>query len=367
LAERVTGLSFPKPWKNLWEPPILKTVISSAPEKKGIVMYNKVFLSIITAVLLSAPAQQALAQAPVTSQPTVVENAEAKSEAKSAKEEAAASKQEAKAAKSEAKAAKTEAKQAAKAAKEAGVNQTEQERLDTKTINASNQIDGQKIDPKVMKKKKKGMGLQALNPFAWLLKPVTDTQKTVIELQKQIVRLEAPIANLQKPMVGLRDDMQQVDATMDEVNAKMTTMHGDINNIHTGMNSVDKRIAHMERQLGQMYEPIVELKNPVIALKDPVTGVGDQLTTLKSDLKELKQVVSFTTTAILAAVLITGVLIVIGTPIAAIFVWRHRRWIMQKIGREDVSGKAEPTSETPEDEAKALAKKEEQSEKRRAA
>lgn len=333
-------------------------------------MYYKVFLSIITAALLSAPAQQAFAQAPVTSPPTVgasaESTAEAKKDAQAAKNEAATAKEEAKQAKAEAKQAKAEAKQQAKNAKKSGVSPAEQERLDRATINASNQINGQHVDPNVMKKNKKGMGLQVLNPFAWLLKPVTDTQKTVIELQKQIVRLEAPIANLQKPMVGLRQDMQQVDSTMGEVNAKMSTMHGDINNIHKGMNSVDRRIAHMERQLGQMYEPIVELKNPVIALRDPVKGVGDQLTTLKSDLKELKQVVSFTTTAILAAVLIVGVLIVIGTPIAAIFVWRHRRWIMTKFGREDVSGKAEPTSETAEDEAKARAKHDENDQRKAA-
>ncbi len=122
------------------------------------------------------------------------------------------SKEAAKEAKAEAKEAKQAAKTAEKAAKKnGGIGAAEQERLDHKTITASNQINGEKIDPKIMKPKKKGMGLQALNPFAWLLKPVTDTQKTVIELQKQIVRLEAPIANLQKPMVGLRDDMQKVE------------------------------------------------------------------------------------------------------------------------------------------------------------
>ncbi len=318
-------------------------------------MYYKVFLTIITAALLSGPAQQAFAAEPTTAAPAI----EAKTEAAAA--DAKDSKAAAKEAKAEAKEAKQAAKSAEKAAKQpGGVSQAEQEKLDTATINASNEINGQKVDPKVMKKpKKKGFTLQSLNPIGWLLKPVTDTQKTVIELQKQIVRLEAPIANLQKPMVGLRTDMQQVDSTMDQVNAKMNQMHGDINNIHTGMKSVDGRIAHMERQLGQMYEPIVQLKNPVIALKDPVLGVGNQLTTLKADLKELKDVVSFTTTAILAAVLIVGVLIAVGTPIVALFAWRHRRWIMQKFGREDVSGKAEPTSETPEDEQKALAKKEE--------
>ncbi len=325
-------------------------------------MYYKVFLPIITAALLSAPTQQAFTAEPVTAAAPALE-AKTQTAAADAKD----SKEAAKEAKAEAKEAKQEAKTAQKAAKQpGGISEAEQAKLDAATIKASNEIDGQKIDPKIMKPKKKGMGLQALNPFAWLLKPVTDTQKTVIELQKQIVRLEAPIANLQKPMVGLRSDMQQVDQTMGQVNDKMTVMHGDITNINTGMGSVDKRIAHMERQLGQMYEPIVQLKNPVIALKDPVLGVGNQLTTLKADLKELKDVVSFTTTAILAAVLITGVLIVVGTPIVALFAWRHRRWIMQKLGREDVSNKVEPTSETPADEEKALAKNEEKKTKRAA-
>ncbi|MBA3995528.1 MAG: hypothetical protein C0469_18575 [Cyanobacteria bacterium DS2.3.42] len=327
-------------------------------------MYYKVFLSILTAALLSAPAQQAIGAESITTAAPSVETT---------KTDAAANAKESKEAAKEAKVEAKEAKQAAKAAEKAakhpvGISAAEQAKLDAATIHASNEINGQKIDPKVMQKpKKKGFTLQSINPVGWLLKPVTDTQKTVVELQKQIVRLEAPIANLQKPMVGLRSDMQQVDSTMGEVNSKMTTMHGDITNINTGMGSVDKRIAHMERQLGQMYEPIVQLKNPVIALKDPVLGVANQLTTLKADLKELKDVVSFTTTAILAAVLITGVLIAVGTPIVALFAWRHRRWIMQKLGREDVSKKAEPTSETPEDEENARAKLDEEREAKRAA
>jgi chromosome segregation ATPase len=343
-----------------------RVIPSATGQAKGTIMYYKVFLTFITAALLSAPVQQAQAAEPANSAPVVAQADAASPSAQEAKETAKAeanqAKEEAKQAKQEAKEAKKEAKQAKESVKTpGGVNKAEQERLDTATINASNQINGQKIDPKVMKKEKKGFKLQHLNPMHWLLKPVTDTQKTVIELQKQIVRLEAPIANLQKPMVGLRSDMVQVDERMGAVNDQLKTMHGDITNINTGMGSVDRRIAHMERQLGQMYEPIVELKNPVIALKDPVKGVGDQLTTLKADLKELKNVVSFTTTAILGAVVLVGVLIVVGTPIAALFAWRHRRWIMQKFGREDVSGKAEPTSETPEDEEKARQSKENQS------
>ncbi|MBC7998849.1 MAG: hypothetical protein IAF58_12945 [Leptolyngbya sp.] len=146
---------------------------------------------------------------------------------------------------------------------------------------------------------------------------------------------------------------------MGQVREQLAVMHTDINNIHGGMKGVDGRLAHMEEQLNQMLDPIVKLKDPVVALRDPVLGVGNQLTTLKSDLKELKDVVSFTTISILVAVLVVGILIVVGTPITALFAWRHRRWIMQKFGNEDVSGKAEPTDETPEEAEAAIAKQKE--------
>jgi len=71
------------------------------------------------------------------------------------------------------------------------------------------------------------------------------------------------------------------------------------------------------------------------------------------DLKELKDVVSLRSTLILVAVIGVGLLIVVGTPVAALFAWRHRRTIMQKLG-EDTSGKAEPLDETPKEKREAV-------------
>ncbi|MBY0358241.1 MAG: hypothetical protein K2W82_09595 [Candidatus Obscuribacterales bacterium] len=219
-----------------------------------------------------------------------------------------------------------------------------QEQVDKAMIEGVNQVDGVEVDPKLFEQEKKGFSIGDLNPIKWIFKPVIDMQKQIVHLQKQIMRLEAPIASLQKPMVGLRQDMVGV-------SNQMEVMHGDINNIHGGMTSVDKRLSHVEQQLDKIYTPVAELKNPVIQLQKPVTGVGNQLTTLKKDLKELKDVVSLTTTLILIAVIAVGFLIVVGTPVAALFAWRHRRTIMEKLG-EDTSGKAEPLAETESDKNK---------------
>lgn len=38
---------------------------------------------------------------------------------------------------------------------------------------------------------------------------------------------------------------------------------------------------------------------------------------------------------ILVAVISVGLLVAVGTPVAALFAWRHRRFIIERLGKED--------------------------------
>ncbi len=192
-------------------------------------------------------------------------------------------------------------------------------------IEAVNQIDGVKVDPDTFEEEKKGLKAGDLNPFKWIFKPVTDMQKRVIHLEKQMMRLEGPIAGLQKPMIGLRTDMV-------DMSGEVKGMRTQLNGVSGNMTSVDKRLGHVEGQLDQIYQPISELKKPIVELAKPLGGVSEQLQTLKSDLKELKDVVSLTTTLILVAIVGVGLLICVGTPVAALFAYRYRFAIMEKLG-----------------------------------
>ncbi len=214
-----------------------------------------------------------------------------------------------------------------------------QVQTDEAMIRDVNKLDGVNVDKDAFKPEKKGFKVGDLNPMKWVFKPITDMQKQVVHLEKQIMRLEAPIASLQKPMMGLREDMVHVQTQMGE-------LRGDMTGVHSQMGSVDKRLGHVERQLSDMYGPIVELKDPVVELKKPVVGVNAELLTLKRDLKELKDVVSLTTTLILVAVIGVGLFVVVGTPIAAMFAWRHRTAIMSKLGGDD-KNTVDPLNESP--------------------
>ena len=203
----------------------------------------------------------------------------------------------------------------------------EQKKADQAMLKAANEIDGVNIDESTFEEKE-GFRWNHLNPFHWIFKPVTDMQKRVIHLEKQMMRLEAPIASLQKPMVGLRKDMVTVENQLDSVDNGMTDVNSHMKNVNSSMKSVETRLSHVERQLDQIYEPVVKLQKPV-------TSVGSQLTTLKKDLHELKDVVSLTSTLILVAVIAVGFLIAVGTPVAALFAWRHRRFIIEKFGNSN--------------------------------
>jgi len=192
----------------------------------------------------------------------------------------------------------------------------QQEKTDNEMIDGVNQVPGVEVDKEVFKEKK-GFSVGDLNPLKWVFKPVTDMQEKVVHLEKQIMRLEGPIAGLQKPMVDVRGNMMEV--------------QGQLHGVSGDMGSVERRLSHVEQQLDKMLPPIIELKKPVQDLAEPITGLREQLN------------------LILGAIVAVGVLICVGTPIAALFAYRYRFQIMKKLGGEENAKKMEEdTSKNPE-------------------
>jgi hypothetical protein len=222
-----------------------------------------------------------------------------------------------------------------------------QEKADKAMVEAANKVKGVEIDPKIFEAEKKGFSLGKLHPTRWIFKPVIDIGKQVVHLEKQIMRLQAPIASLQAPMSELRDDMSRVKSEIDELQTDITGVGG-------AMGDVDGRLARIESQLNKMYEPVVTLKDPVVALKEPVGGVNREMTILKRDLKDLKDIVSLTSTLILVAVVAVGLLVVVCLPLGTAFVWKHRRKIVQKLERNK-SDTSDPMNESEDSKQEAAA------------
>ena len=186
-------------------------------------------------------------------------------------------------------------------------------------------IPGAAVDPEDLKESevKKGGGFP--NPVAWMLKPVTRLQEQSVRLEQEIMKLTGPIGALQPAMLNL-------DKRMESIEKEMGTTREEISSVRQTMGSISGDIKGMHGDLTDLKAPIVQLKQPVIDLKDPVLrlakpvlGVESRLNNLDNQLNQLKTLLAM----ILTAIFICAGTIAIGTPLAAVWVWRNRAKIMK--------------------------------------
>jgi uncharacterized protein YoxC len=170
------------------------------------------------------------------------------------------------------------------------------------------------------------------NPLGWMLKPVTRLQEQSVKLEQEIMKLTGPIGSLQPSMLRL-------DKSMSSVQKQMGNMQGQINDVGSQMGSMQSDIRSMRQDLSQLKQPIsdlrkpvMDLRDPVLALAKPVEGVEGRLVKVDAELSELKTLLALVLTAIFAA----AVIIAIGTPIAAILVWRNRQKFVPATKPEEI-------------------------------
>lgn len=176
---------------------------------------------------------------------------------------------------------------------------------------AINRIPGADIkadDLKETKVKKKGLNL---NPFSWLFRPITRLQEQSVRLEQQMMKLTGPIAALQPGMLRLEKRIVSVEGQTGKVQDQMALMQTDI--------------SAMRKELTEIKEPIMELKAPIEALHDPIKRIEKPITGVNKDLNELKALLSL----VLTSIYIAAVVIAIGTPLAAILVWRNKHKIFK--------------------------------------
>jgi septal ring factor EnvC (AmiA/AmiB activator) len=141
--------------------------------------------------------------------------------------------------------------------------------------------------------------IKGFHPIKKLLRPVENLEGMSIKLEQQIMKLEGPIAALQPPMQSLQKQMITVDG-------QIGTMHGQLDSMQSQVQGVRSDLAGMKQE-------IKELKAPIVSLEKPIAGVATPLEDLNNKLNY-----------IFGAILIAALAIALGTPLAAIVVYRNR-------------------------------------------
>lgn len=166
------------------------------------------------------------------------------------------------------------------------------------TANSVNKVPGVKVSQKELEPPPQKQ-IHGFHPIKKLLQPVENLEGMSIKLEQQIMKLEGPIAGLQPPMVDLQKKMVGVDHHISSMQGQLTGMQGEV----TGVRS----------DLAAMRQEIAGLKKPIVGLQKPISGVATPLERLETQLN-----------FILLAILIAAISIAIGTPVAAILIYRNR-------------------------------------------
>ncbi|HEY9793956.1 MAG TPA: hypothetical protein V6D22_26405 [Candidatus Obscuribacterales bacterium] len=209
---------------------------------------------------------------------------------------------------------------------------------DTKTAQAVSSIPGVNVDPSLMAKPVFDNPIKGFHPIKKLLQPVENLEKTSVALGQQIMRLEGPIASLQTPMIGLQTKMTSVEQRMGEMQGKLSNVQGsmvgvthDMDDIGHQMHGVRGDLGTMQTRIVQLEKPIIGLREPITAVAHPVEGVQTQLATVQKELADLKSLLS----TIIFVILVAAGAIALGTPVAAVMIYKHRRKILPSVKEKD--------------------------------
>lgn len=219
-----------------------------------------------------------------------------------------------------------------------------------KQAEVMNKIPGAQVNPEDLKAapiEKNGFTLGDLNPIKWIFSPVIKLQEQVVRLEQEIMKLTGPIAALQPSMLKLNDKMEEVRGTMDQTRQSMESVQGSMVNVQGDMKSMRSKLDSvgmtmngirsdlqvMRRDINSLKKPIVGLRQPIVSLQEPLNNLSDPLSTvgtrmrnLDKQLGELKALISL----VLTAIFVAAAIVAIGTPLAAILVWRNKHKLLPK-------------------------------------
>jgi len=209
--------------------------------------------------------------------------------------------------------------------------------LNAQTANGMRRI-GVNVSPQQLNSSGELPPITGFHPIKRALRPVVQLEHNSVELQKQIMRLEGPIAGLQGPMVGLQKKMNGVEQKMVDMKGAIGSMQTQVGSADSGMSKINQQmdgvrsdLKTMQRDICELRKPITDLQKPLHALEGPLTSVSEPLREVYKQLGEMKTLLTMVLFAIMAGAMATA----IGTPIAAVVIWRNRRKLFPHMNDHD--------------------------------
>ncbi len=202
------------------------------------------------------------------------------------------------------------------------------DKMNKQTAKAVNKIPGINIKAADLQPPAEDPPIKGFHPIKKLMRPVIRLGKGAVQIQQSMMKLEGPIAGLQPSMTALDNKMTSVDHQMVHMQKQLSTMSDNVNHINAGIEKVGSRVDEVRQDIGGMTQqvkhltvPIKALQTPLHQLLDPLKEVTKPMNEVHGQLAELHTMLHW----VLVAIVLSVLAITLGTPLAAIYVYRNRK------------------------------------------
>jgi septal ring factor EnvC (AmiA/AmiB activator) len=205
------------------------------------------------------------------------------------------------------------------------------DQMNKETAKAVNKVPGVNLKQADLQPPADDPPIKGFHPIKKLLQPVVRLEKNSVQLQQQIMKLEGPIGALQPAMLGLHSKMDGVDKRMVSMQGNLSDMSTQVKGVSGKMDGVRQDITGMRIQIKGLEVPIRQLQKPLNDLKEPLSNVAQPLQEVQKELSDMRALLA----TVLGAIVLAAVCIAVGTPIAAVLIYKHRRTLFPTMRDHD--------------------------------
>ena len=181
---------------------------------------------------------------------------------------------------------------------------------------AINKVPGIHLEGKDLQPPAEDAEIEGFHPIKRLMAPVIRLGKGAVQLQQQTLKLEGPMGALEPSMNSLAIKMQTVSNRLGTLEQHLICMDDQVLD-------VGKQLRGIRQDLSLMETDVEGLSRPLQSVLRPLTDINGPLHEMNEVLSDMKGLIIGALFAIIALTL--G--IVFGAPLAAIFIYEHRRKI----------------------------------------
>ena len=193
---------------------------------------------------------------------------------------------------------------------------THQKKENKEAAAAINKVPGVNIEGKDLQPPAEDPEMKGFHPIKRLMSPVIRLGKGAVQLQQQVMKLEGPIGGLEPSMNSLAVKMQNVDNRLGNLDKTVVSTEDHVINLDNQMTFIRKDLRAMTADVQGLQEPLQSVLQPLTNVKGPLHEMNEVL----SDMNAMVRLA-------LIGIIVLTVGTVFGTPLAAIFVYQHRRRI----------------------------------------